>query len=146
MTAAIGCETPPSESGDLQRRDLPCQKRAFSVKSISIESVILTIRDPLRVATDLGSPIGDGLLPQPALKVRFKLTGNTSCWLYRSSYHSIPHDIRKVIWHNACRCQLCSAARRENGKGTGLPTGNLNYLRSSPFTTWFYKTLLITIS
>jgi len=30
--------------------------------------------------------------------------------------------------HNACRCQLCSSARRENVKGTVLPTGNLSYL------------------
>jgi len=66
---------------------------------VSIESEMLLIRDPLRVATDLGSPIGDGLLPQPALKLRFQLTGDTSCWLYRSSYHSVPHDIRRQQNH-----------------------------------------------
>jgi hypothetical protein len=90
MTAAMGCGTPPRES-----RDLPCQKRAFPVRSTRIESEILLIRDPLRVATDLGSPIGNGLLPQPALKVRFKLTGDISCWLYRTSCHSVPDDSRK---------------------------------------------------
>jgi hypothetical protein len=50
MTAAMGCGTPPSQS-----RNSPCQKRTFSVKSTRIESEILTISDPLRVATDLGS-------------------------------------------------------------------------------------------
>jgi hypothetical protein len=32
--------------------------------------------------------------------------GYLSCWLYRSSYHPIPHDIRKVILresHRACQ-------------------------------------------
>jgi len=32
--------------------------------------------------------------------------GYLSCWLYRSSYHLIPHDIRKVILrksHRACQ-------------------------------------------
>jgi len=76
MTAAKGCGTPTGES-----RDLPCQKRTFSVRSARIESEILRITDSLEVATDLGSPIGGGLLPQPTLKVGSKLTGDTSCWL-----------------------------------------------------------------
>ena len=56
MTAAMGCETPPSES-----RDCPCQKRTFSIGSARIESEILMIRHHLRVVTDLGnmkSPVG----------------------------------------------------------------------------------------
>jgi len=34
----------------------------------------------------------------------------------------------KEIWHNACRCLLYGPARRENGKGVRLQTGNLSYL------------------